>query len=426
MDILVIFVWLVLIYALVNIFHGIYIVAVSRYTDVIEPFRKGRTHCGAPDSGTSYDSFLKKKVPNGWDGNCHQAFSGGKFADDVKLCGGKPKKGELASDCRRRWLVDSSGQVCSIDKMDYAEKHGKCPKTGSGKKSSKPKPHQKPTTGRRVPDDSQGHRYKKFVPDDLDELPISRKLYEEMGRDFMKDEAKNRGITAPPIHDSEAEIIGRMVWRVYVAEIEQKRVNSPKATDEVVEREIQLLDKVSKIIKTETDHHRGKKHQPLCTQAAKVPQCSPQQFTHRRTTNMYGYRPPSSNHIKREPGHAFEGHPLRGVPRYYDSANAVEHCQQDRACGGVNFDSTTGEYTLMPLHARIVKKSHYTAFIKTGHKRPVDPSHRRKKEQKSAPSPYLPVTGIGFSGGSSTYAATHPRNPNLKPRPYNSIMNLFP
>ena len=295
------------------------------------------------------------------------------------------------------------------------------------------KPHKHHSTGRRVPDDSHQHKYKKFIPDDLDQLPLTKKVYEEMGRDFMKDEAKKRGIKKTPgIHDSEAEVLGKMVWRVYAAEIEQKRANSPKAHDQLLEREIQLLNRVSKLMKSETDHHKGKgkKHKGITNQASKVPQCGSKFHVDSRTTNMYGYTPPSSNDIHREPGHAFEGEPIRGAPIYHDISNAIEHCETDRACGGVNFDSTTGKFFLMPVHARIVRRPHYTAFIKKKHRRRNNPydhksSGRAHGHHHGTPSPYLPETGIGFTGSPCQCKNGHPRNPNLLPRPYNSLMDLF-
>ena len=295
------------------------------------------------------------------------------------------------------------------------------------------KPNHPHSSGRRVPDDSHQHKYKKFIPDDLDQLPLTQRVYEEMGRDFIKDESKKRGIKKTPgIHDSEAEILGKMVWRVYAAEMEQKRSKSPKANDQLLEREIQLLNEVSKIMKSESDHHKGKgkKHKGITNQASQVPQHGERTEVSTRTTNMYGYVPPSSNDIRREAGYAFEGEPIKGAPIYHDMSNAVEHCETDRACGGVNFDSTTGKFFLMPLQAKLVRRPHYTAFIKKQHRRRQNPydhknSGRAHGQHHGLPSPYIPETGIGFNSTSSQNKNTHPRNPNLLPRPYNSLMDLF-
>jgi len=458
MSILMIFVVLVILFILYNLSTAVYFMAKKQSKEGFTAERQEKIKCGKPPTGTRKDKFMKEKVPLGWDGDCLPIP--GKFGQQVKLCGGEisPSKvgeGHTAADCRKRWLVDSAGNVCCKSKMSYVEQHGKCP-TGSthnlgpggtqhllgpggeeqsGHGTSKHHHHQH-GHGQKVPDNTKNNKYKKFIPDDLDQLPLRKEVYEQIGRDFMKDEAKSRGITTPPMHDSEAEVIGKMVWRVYAAEIEQKRANSPKANDEVLSREIQLLNKVSTLVKTETGHHRGKKHQTIAKQATSVPQCGSKLHSPHRTTNMFGYTPPNKNDIKREEGKAFEGHPLHGSPRYFDITNAVEHCMQDRSCGGVNFDSTTGMYTLMPIHARLVKRPHYTALVKKKHNRPTNPNqnkhHRRRhhrsqqqSEQSDETNPYLPVTGIGFSGSQSGCCSTHPRNPNLKPRPYNSLMDLF-
>ena len=118
-------------------------------------------------------------------------------------------------------------------------------------------------------------------------------MNEEIGKNFIRDEARIKGSSLPYIHDSEAEVLGRMVWRVYVAEMDQKLANSPKAADEVMQREIQLLDRVSTIMKSETDHHKGKKHQSLATQASTIPGCNPRHHPSRRTSNQFCYRPSS-------------------------------------------------------------------------------------------------------------------------------------
>jgi hypothetical protein len=289
--------------------------------------------------------------------------------------------------------------------------------------------------GRRVPDDSHSHKYKRFIPDKLDQLPLTKRVYEEIGKDFMKDEAKKRGVKSPGIHDSEAEVLGKMVWRVYAAEIEQKRKSSPKANDQLLEREIQLLNKVSKIMKSDTDHNKGKgrKHKGITNQASSVSSCGPRHYVDSsRTNNLYGYTPPNSNDIHREPGHAFQGTPIPGAPVYHDISNAIEHCETDRACGGVNYDSTTGKFFLMPVHSKIVRRPHYTAFIKKKHRRHVKPDHTHDKHSGRShghhhgqPSPYLPETGIGFSGSPCQGKNIHPISPNDIPRPYNSLMNLF-
>ena len=426
--------------------------------------------------------------PTEIDGDCRMVFANMDTKKIIKECRGKPASGSYETDCPYAYLVDNSNppKVCDVkpDYLKYIRKNGKMPDCSShnlgpggtppptlgpggtptpnlgpggtpppnlgpggtpppnlgpgGTHGSKPKPHSKHSHGRRVPDNMKHSKYKKFMPSHLDELPVTKEMYEEIGKNFIRDEASIKGTSLPYIHDSEAEVLGRMVWRVYVAEMDQKLANSPKAADEVMQREIQLLDRVSTIMKSETDHHKGKKHQSLATQASTIPGCNPLHHPSRRTTNQFGYRPSSGHNIKREEGHAFEGHPIHGSPRYYEMSNAVEHCFNDRACGGINFDSTTGEYTLMPLHARIIRKPHYTALIKKRHERPQHPKshhskhhdhqhkhhHHHHSKDPADDSPYVPITGIGYSGNQLCKGG-NPLDPNTLPRPYNSIMDVF-
>jgi hypothetical protein len=90
----------------------------------------------------------------------------------------------------------------------------------------------------------------------------------------------------------------------------------------------------------------------------------------------------------------------------------------------------------MPVHARLIKRSHYTALIKRRHHRPNNPrsenkhkknhhhGHHEHGQRSSNENPYVPITGIGYSGNQSCKGG-NPLDPNTLPRPYNSIMDLF-
>jgi hypothetical protein len=365
-----------------------------------------------------------QKSPNGKAGACSYGLQTNEKKD--KICLNPKLKG---SDINTEWTPKTvKGKVYLEECQNLMNKIGK---DKPPSKPPVPTPHNteqhisipKMNIGSNVYNNMQEHKYKKFIPDDLDHNSLNREKYEAIGKNFIKDEAKSKGVKPPPIHDSEAEILGRMVWRVYAAEMEEKRTKSQKAKDAVMEQEIQLLSKVSKFMKNETDHHKGKKHQGLGCNASEVPDNSPKHYPSKRTDNMFGYTPNEGNNVKREEGHAFEGHPVAGLPRYFDQTNAVEHCFNDHRCGGVNYDSTTGEYSLMPKHARLIKKNHFTAFIKEdkhhgkhhgGHHGKHHGGHHGKHHGGAPDSPYQPITGIGS-----------PRDPNLLPRPYNSLMDLF-
>lgn len=221
---------------------------------------------------SKYEGMTGKKCPKECKspdgeitGNCKKTIHGNETEGYYRKC---PYNCE--GDCYEddnRCLTCGTVKV-PTDKDGYQlqkrPKHGH--KHGHGHKH--PHEHNKKGGGARVP--SHNHKYKKFFPNHLD-VPLSRQKYEEIGKDFIKDQSKSKGIATVPIHDHEAEILGKMVWRVYAAEIEQKRANSPKANDEVLSREIQLLNKVSTILKSESDHNKGKKRKSVTNQASDVP-----------------------------------------------------------------------------------------------------------------------------------------------------------
>ena len=256
----------------------------------------------------------------------------------VKQCPKECKSpdGEITGNCDTKIRgneTEGYHRKCSYNhEGDYYEDDDMCLKCGTvkvptDKDGYQLKTHKKSGVAR---DPNDSYKYKKFISSNLD-VPLSRQAYEEIGKDFIKDQTKSTGVSPPLIQDHEAEILGKMVWRVYVAEIEQKRANSAQANDEVLSREIQLLNKVSTILKSESDHHKGqgKKCKSITNQASEVPQSGSKMYKQMRTNNLYGQ----------------------------------------------NGDS------------------------------------------------YQPITGIGFSGSQCVNGKL--RNPNARPRPYNSLMNVF-
>lgn len=328
---------------------------------------------------------------------------------------------------------------------------------------------------------SVGH----LLPAKRDNLPLTQEQYESIGHKFIKDYAKNKKTKMPPVLDSEAETLGRLVWRVHVSEIEQRRSqNSPKSMEDTMEAEIKLAQEVTRISRATSDITHKSKHGHIAKNAATAPsQGVPIQHRGNRTTGLLGcpaaatyehdkdhhrhdgkyhksgqgtgkhvcdaycdheghhkrdhyrkrhekrysperYHPASRSNIERKPGYAFEGHAMPGAYAYDDSAAAMDECAQDRGCGGVNFDTTTGKHYLMPRGAKLVRKNHYVAYAKLNHERPYHPDSH----------PHLPTGYPRSPVGPSPYAPPQypasrpppgPRNPNLKPRPYNSIWDLF-
>ena len=70
----------------------------------------------------------------------------------------------------------------------------------------------------------------------------------------------------------------------------------------------------------------------------------------------------------------------------------------------------------MPIHSKLEKKPHFTAYLKKYHDH--HKSHKKNKQNRhkhpTTGDDYLPVTGIGS-----------PMSPNTMPRPYNSIYDIF-
>ena len=435
--------------------------------------RQDKINCRKPKHG-----IAKNGRPHGWKKECivppgipldENGFS------SYKLCGGQidkyqEEKGHFHEHCRKRWKVTSKGEVTLVSPSTHGYKH----------KARHHFPYETPRTFRT----DGNHRYKKWIPDHLDHKHITQSDYEQIGKKFIEDEAHSRDIQAPPVHDSEAEILGRLVWRVYVAEIKQKQSNSPKNQEEVLDHEISLLDKVSQILP---------KQQFGSNKGGSIVQCAKEvngrylsnNYTHGRTSNMFGHHDES---VQRKVGHAFEGRPLHGAPAYSDANLAIAHCQEDRACGGINYNTYTHRYELMPKDARIVKRHDMVAYIKDhghaarkkhrhsrhghdGHhddwrhhddrchdkrrhhdnwrhdkRRHHDDWHHNKRRHhddwhhddwKHPRRSYQkneyahqwhertpPHYGSRFSQDGA-HTPWQPRDPNLKPRPYNSLMDLF-
>ena len=193
-----------------------------------------------------------------------------------------------------------------------------------------------------------------------------------------------------------------------------------------------------------------------------------------------GYRPPNRNNVERRPGYAFHGNRLPETRLYDEIASALEACRQSRNCGGVNFDMTTGKYHLMPSGAPLRRRQGHTAWIKHDHDRPYNRYYDRRREDWSPDHDHRRYRNHGYrhhydddgyrhhsywhkhyddngrhdydnrhhhywdhqyrrhpyhhryletgypssSSGAASYS-TGPRNPNLKPKPYNSIWDIF-
>ena len=273
--------------------------------------------------------------------------------------------------------------------------------------------------------------------DETDSQQITRQEYEAMGRKFLKDESERKNIDAPPILDSEAEVMGRLVWRVYLAEKKQKKSKNPNlAKQKTMERETQLINKLSQIYRTHSDSQKiNAKQNPLYKNSTNVnTDTSSRMYTNQRTTGVMSstgtFYPTQSHHMSIVHNYEISGPPLPGHPKYTDLTIAIDKCGLDRACGGVNVTKNK-EYILMPVHAPLNTKNSHKAYVKTSQKANIDAGIDLKKSEKQLElsrslNPSQSITSsLGVLNPHARYKTGLPRNPNLKPTPYNSLMDLF-
>ena len=267
----------------------------------------------------------------------------------------------------------------------------------------------------------------------------TRAEFKTMGEKFLDDESKRKGINSPPILDSEAEVMGRLVWRVYLAEKYQKKaLNSPEAKQKTMERETQLINKLSQIYRTHSDYQKiNSKQNPLYKNSTNVnTDNSSRAYTTRQTTGTMSSVSPGnsgqSRHLSIVRDYEISGSPLPNHTTYTKLSTAVDKCGNDGSCGGINV-SSAGYYTLMPIHEHLNIKKNHIAYVKT--KQDSSNNIDTRKPETSMPETSMPETQSKFSKdpsstaslGNSTQSRYNglPRDPKLAPTPYNSLMNLF-
>ena len=122
------------------------------------------------------------------------------------------------------------------------------------------------------------------------------------------------------------------------------------------------------------DQNVSKKRSPLYDKSAHIHSYgTPQSYTNTRTTNMMSYKPKTPD-LERKEGYAFEDHMAGqsvgdsiGLDSHYSELSmATSECHNTTMCGGINFDITSGQYTLMPVTAKLVPRQGFVAYIKTG------------------------------------------------------------
>jgi len=90
--------------------------------------------------------------------------------------------------------------------------------------------------------------YGQWFPKKVQNLNLSQTHYEHAGRKFLNEESIKKGVRSPMILDSEAEVLGRLLWRVHLAAITQNCMNdSPASVKTTMRDELALMRKVHKI-----------------------------------------------------------------------------------------------------------------------------------------------------------------------------------
>lgn len=155
------------------------------------------------------------------------------------------------------------------------------------------------------------HPHGKWFPKNVDKLNLSKTMYEEAGRRFMHDESIRKGLQMPKMLDSEAEVLGRMVWRTYLDSLMQVcDKNSKSSVKRTMDAELKLMNKVHQI-------QQGNAASSLASKCDTVAQnTQPKQSHCNRTTGMM-----TSTNSDNRPG-AYLDETRRGYPLYNSYSNA--------------------------------------------------------------------------------------------------------
>ena len=106
------------------------------------------------------------------------------------------------------------------------------------------------------------------------------------------------------------------------------------------------------------------KHHPLYENASHVHMSNvPRTYTNTRTTNMLTYNP-TKNNMDRKEGYAFSGATMSDDSYYTDLTTAADECNNNVLCAGINFDITSGQYSLMSMESTLKPRRGYVAYIK--------------------------------------------------------------
>ena len=199
-----------------------------------------------------------------------------------------------------------------------------------------------------------------------DTQSVTQERLKEMGRKFLRDESDRKGIDPPAIMDSEAEFLGRLVMRVSKSEQHQRNApNKSAAYSKTKQRESMLMNKLSEIYQTHSDSQKiSQKKNPL----------------YQNSTNV------TTDNLSRT---------------YAQNRTTGLMTDTDSVSSSVQNPALTGQRDVA------IKQSQGQLQIS-----------RSLNPQKT-------MTALGFIDPTARFKSGPPRNPNLAPSPYNSIMSLF-
>jgi len=96
--------------------------------------------------------------------------------------------------------------------------------------------------------------YGQWFPGQVSKLNLSQTNYEHAGRKFLNEESVKKGVTTPLVMASEAEVLGRLLWRVHLASITQNCMkNTPTSVTTTMNDELALMKKVHQIQNSRTE-----------------------------------------------------------------------------------------------------------------------------------------------------------------------------
>jgi len=360
MNVVKLFVSLMILFVAVNFIIAIYRFANRRWREGLENATTCPSGCTAPKELSGNCGSLQKDADGSFFKSCPYECTdpgaGCQYDTDCSPCGSSKITGdwdkngnyigtnESVQKSSANGVADNAQAATATDgTMDKDTAAAYNQATGAATSNTDPSSPAATTTTCDVlaihNKSAHTSTYGQWFPAKTDKLNLSQTNYEHAGRKFLNEESIKKGIRTPLIMDSEAEVLGRLLWRVHLAAITQNCMeNTPGSVKTTMHDELALMKKVHEI------------------QNASA------------TSSLKGC-----------------------------DINRTCHPKQTAKC------PTTGMMTATPSGSS------------------------SKDNRPSATTSINSTIPTMFAGGTYTGYSTDykPRNPNLKPKPYNSIWDIF-